>query len=274
MYKSNPSQDEINLFFEDYFTPYLIIDREKDRKSGIVTGYYVPLLHGSRKKSSKYKYPIYEKPRDWTSPYKTHQEIDEDGIDAKVICWVDDRVERFFLHIQGSGMVKLDDGTTIGVGYSEKNGYPYSSIGTYIHRHYDIPLYKLSAGFIKNWLKRHPELADEVLYSNESFVFFREQHRSMAIGAMGTNLVPKSTIAVDTKYIPLGIPIYIQSVTTKKDPVLNHLFMAQDRGGAIKGAIRADLFFGFGDKAGEEAGTTKKIGIFYMLVPQGFNFDE
>lgn len=272
IFSRKASKEDAKEFFETYFSPYLIIDRSNRKTAGLVTGYYVPLLNGSRKKSSKFKYPIYEKPRDFRSPYKTHKEIDENGVDARVICWVDDRVDRFFLHIQGSGMVKLEDGSIIGVGYAEKNGYRYTSIGRYIHKNYNVPLHKLSADYIKNWLKKYPKRADEVLYSNESYIFFREQGEGMAIGAMGTNLVPKSTIAVDTKHIPLGVPIYIKSIENRRDPVLNHLFMAQDRGGAIKGVIRADLFFGFGDKAGRGAGTMKRDGEFYMLVPKGFKF--
>jgi len=272
VFKSNPSKEEARRFFETYFVPYLIVDRGKERLDGLVTGYYVPLLHGSRKRTKRYRYPIYEKPKDFTSPYKTHEEIDKNGIDARVICWVDDRVDRFFLHIQGSGMVKLDDGTVIGVGYADKNGHPYSSIGRYIHQNYGVPLYKLSANYIKKWLKEHPDVADEVLYSNKSYVFFREQGKGMAIGAMGVNLVPKSTIAVDTRHIPLGLPIYIKSKNRNKH--LNHLFMAQDKGGAIKGVIRADLFFGFGDEAGKEASIMKQIGEFYMLIPNGLEFPE
>jgi membrane-bound lytic murein transglycosylase A len=270
--RKKPSKSEISQFFERYFSPYLIIDKSKNLSSGLVTGYYVPLLKGSRKKDHIYKYPIYAKPRDFKNPYKTHREIDQNGIDADVICWVDDRVDRFFLHIQGSGMVKLKDGSIIGVGYAEKNGYSYSSIGAYIHKNYEVPLYKLSADFIKEWLRKNPHKADEVLYSNKSFIFFIEQGSNLAFGSMGTNLVPKSTLAVDTNYIPLGAPVYIRAVLNKKDPVLNHLFMAQDRGGAIKGVIRADLFFGFGDEAGRGAGTMKREGEFYILLPKGYKF--
>ncbi|HIE34648.1 MAG TPA: hypothetical protein EYP79_00425, partial [Campylobacterales bacterium] len=145
LHNSSPKNQEITRFFENYFIPYKIIDRDKDSSRGLVTGYYVPFLKGSLKKTKVYKYPIYAKPRDFRRPYLTHREIDKREIDAKVICWVDDRVERFFLHIQGSGMVKLRDGSIIGVGYAEKNGYSYTSIGTYIHRKFKVPLYKLSA---------------------------------------------------------------------------------------------------------------------------------
>lgn len=272
IYQNNPMDYEITEFFEKYFTPYKIRNLDKDSSKGLVTGYYVPFLNGSLTKTEKYKYPIYAKPRDFKNPYLSHKDIDRNEIDAEVICWVDDRVERFFLHIQGSGVVKLRDGSTIGVGYAEKNGYSYSSIGTYIHRRFNVPLYKLSANFIKNWVKKYPNRADEVLYSNKSFVFFRKQASNLAMGAMATNLVPKSTIAVDTKYIPLGIPIYIKRVQEDKQKVLNHLFMAQDRGGAIKGIIRADLFFGFGDEAGKGAGTMKQRAEFYMLIPNGYQF--
>ena len=265
---TNPNNIEITNFFETKFTPYSLIDKYKEKETGLVTGYYVPLLNGSLKKTNRFKYPIYAIPRDFKIPYLSHRRIDSKIINADVICWVDDRVERSFLHIQGSGTIKLRNGKLIGVGYAERNGYSYSSIGTYIHRKFKVPLYKLSAGFIKKWIKSHPKYADEVLHSNRSFVFFRKQKSNLALGAMGTNLVPQSTLAIDTKNLPLGIPIYIESKTNKH---LNHLFMAQDRGGAIKGVIRADLFFGFGTKAGKFAGTMKTQGKFYVLLPKGFS---
>jgi len=272
LYKSNPDNRNITYFFEKNFTPYKVNDRNKDSSIGLITGYYVPFLNGSLIKTRQFKYPIYAKPRDFRLPYLTHREIDSRDIDAEVICWVDDRVDRFFLHIQGSGTVKLRDGSVIGVGYTEKNGYRYRSIGTYIHRQFGVSLHKLSAGYIKKWLKSHPKKRDEVLFYNESFVFFKKQGKNSAIGAMGTNLVSKSTIAIDTTHIPLGSPIYIKSENNRDDPVLNHLFMAQDRGGAIKGVIRADLFFGFGNEAGKGAGTMKRKGEFYILVPKGYRF--
>jgi membrane-bound lytic murein transglycosylase A len=273
LYKKRVSLYTIKKFFENNFTPYLVIDRAKGKLSGTVTGYYVPLLKGSRHRTSKYKYPIYAKPRDFRKPYLTHAEIDSRRIDAQVICWVEDRVDRLYLHIQGSGMVKLTDGSVIGIGYAEQNGYKFRSVGSYINKKYGVPLYRLSAEFIKNWIKKYPDRADEVLHHNQSFIFFVEQGKMRAIGALGTNLVPKSTIAIDRKFVPLGMPIFIQS-ENKRDPVLNHLFMAQDTGGAIKGSIRADLFYGFGDRAGEEAGSTKREGTFFMLVPNGYDIED
>ncbi len=270
----DPNNEQITQFFEENFVPYFIADNKNLRWTGTVTGYYVPLLNGSRKKTEQFQYPLYEKPKDFKLPYKTHEEIDKDPPPAKVICWVEDRVERLFLQVQGSGSVRLDDGSIIGVGFSAKNGYDYTSVGGYINKHYGIPIYKLSAEFISKWVKDHPNEADEVLHSNKSFVFFSEQPSGRAFGAMATNLVPKSTIAVDTKYIPLGMPIFIKSPDQPKDKILNHLFMAQDRGGAIKGVIRADLFFGFGKEAGELAGKTKRDGEFYMLIPKGYKFSN
>jgi len=265
--ETNPDNFEITNFFETKFTPYHLIDKYREKETGLVTGYYVPLLNGSLRKTARFRYPIYAIPKDFKIPYLSNRQIDSRKINADVICWVDDRVERAFLHIQGSGTIKLRNGDLIGIGYAERNGYSYSSIGTYIHRKFKVPLYKLSAGFIKKWIKSHPKYADEVLYSNRSFVFFRKQGSNLALGAMGTNLVAKSTLAIDTKNLPLGIPIYIES---KSNQHLNHLFMAQDRGGAIKGVIRADLFFGFGAKAGKYAGTMKTQGKFYVLLPKGF----
>jgi membrane-bound lytic murein transglycosylase A len=266
----NPLPHEINIFFEQNFTPYVVSDLKKQTNKGLVTGYYVPMLRGSRVKTGKYKWPIYKRPRDLRKRYYTHEQIDKRKINAKVICWVDNRVERFFLHIQGSGMVKLTDGKVIGVGYAGKNGHKYRSIGSYIVRKYGIPKDKISLDFLVKWLANNPSRADDVLYYNKSFVFFKEQQPNKAYGALNVNLVPESTIAVDTKYIPLGSPIFIKTKhpTTKKS--LNHLFMAQDKGGAIKGVIRADLFFGFGDEAGRKAGNMKHDGEFFILLPNDF----
>jgi membrane-bound lytic murein transglycosylase A len=264
---TDPDIHSIRAFFEQNFTPYVIYNSRKESEKGLVTGYYVPMLKGSRIKSSRFQYPIYEKPKDFKLPYKTHKRIDEEGANARVICWVEDRVERFFLHIQGSGTVKLDTGEVIGVGYSAQNGYKYTSIGNYMIRNFGLDRNRLSADFIKKWVRDNPDRADEVLHSNKSFVFFQEQASDLATGAMGTNLVPESTIAVDTSHIPLGTPIYIKTTDPVTKEPLNHLYMAQDRGGAIKGIIRADLFFGFGDDAGKRAGNMRNSGEFYMLLP-------
>ncbi|EJF06315.1 membrane-bound lytic murein transglycosylase [Thiovulum sp. ES] len=259
---------QIKLFFENNFTPYLVIDYKTERLDGVVTGYYVPLLEGSRKKTSRFKYPIYKKPRDYRLPYKTHEQIDK-GIDADVICWVEDRVERAFLHIQGSGTIRLRDGSKIGVGFAGQNGYKYRSIGKYINKKFKVPLYKLSAQYIKSWIRDNPEHADDVLYYNRSFIFFEETGAGVALGSLGTNLVPRSTIAVDRKFIPLNLPVFIEEKGSD-DGILNHLFIAQDVGGAIKGRIRADLFFGFGNKAGELAGKMKRDASFFILLPHGY----
>jgi len=268
---SRPEKHEVTSFFEQFFTPYIIYDRKKEADNGLVTGYYVPMLKGSRTKTSRYKYPIYGKPRDFKLPYYTHREIDRRKLNAPVICWVDDRVDRFFLHIQGSGTVKLRDGTVIGIGYTAQNGYKYTSIGSYMVRNFGLDKNRLSAQYIKEWLRKNPRKADEVLHSNKSFVFFIEQGKDRAIGAMNTNLVAESTIAVDTNHIPLGSPIFIRTTHPRDGKELNHLFMAQDKGGAIKGIIRADLFFGFGDGAGKKAGNMKNRGEFYILLPHDQN---
>ena len=269
--ETESDNEDITKFFEENFQAYKIFDRYNNKDKGKVTGYYLPILEGSLTKTDKFKYPIYAKPRDFKVPYYTHQEIDQGKIDADVICWVADRIDRFFLHIQGSGVIRLQDGSTIGIGYVAQNGYSYRSIGTYMHRRFKIPLYKLSAQYIKNWLKKYPKYADEVLHHNKSFVFFKKQKSGLALGSMGINLVPQSTIAVDLKYIPIGSPIFITEEKSN-DKILNHLFMAQDTGGAIKGVIRADLFFGMGEKAGKLAGTMNRQAYFYILLPLGFDF--
>ncbi|MEA1915965.1 MAG: murein transglycosylase A [Campylobacterota bacterium] len=273
-------------FFENYFSPYIINDNE----SGMLTGYYEPLLHGSRAKSSKYRYPIYKRPKDLVEvslgslypelskrkyrgrlvgnkvvPYYSRANIKEHQ--SEVICYVDDEIELFFLEIQGSGRVKLDSGETIFVGYNNQNGHPYRAIGRYLINKKKISREDMSMQAIYKYLKNNPDEVRPILNYNPSVIFFSE-NKTPATGALGVELTPKHSVAVDRKFIPLGTLLYVDSYNKHQKVDINRVVIAQDVGGAIKGAVRADMFFGYGDDAMKSAGVMKEKLKLWMLLPK------
>lgn len=276
-------------FFQSNFTPYKLYD-DHHSDEGLITGYYEPLLHGSRTKTDRYKYPIYKEPKDLVTvnlnaiypelkryrlrgklvgntlvPYESRGEIKESE-NMEAICYVDDKVDLFFLHIQGSGKVKLDTGEIINVGYANQNGRNYNSVGKYMIQNGLLKEYGGSMQAMKRWFEDHPEETDRVLNVNESYVFFHENDQS-ATGSLGVPLVAKRNLAVDRKYIPLGVPVFIQTRNplTKED--ISQLMVAADTGGAIKGKIRADFFWGYGKEAEATAGRMKEAGKLFVLMP-------
>ena len=280
------SIDDAKSFFQDNFQPLHV----KSKQKGLLTGYYEPLLYGSLKKTQKYCYPLYAKPKDLLHvklasiypelkhyslrgrlvngvvvPYFTREVINKNGIDAEVLCYCDSKIDRFFLQVQGSGRVQLEDNTTLFLGYSDKNGYKYRSIGKYLIQKGAIKAKDISLQTITKWLQEHPQQVDEVLSYNESFIFFKKK-QSKATGALGLELTPYRSVAVDTKYIPLGTMLLMQ--TRYKGKKINKIVFAQDRGGAIKGAQRADLFLGSSKEAREMAGELKAPLELWILVPK------
>ena len=256
-------------FFELFFRPLMI----EDGKEAMFTGYFEPELDGSRVKTERYKYPIYAMPKDakTASQWYTRREILEggvmDGLNLE-ICYVDDPVELFFLQIQGSGRVRLPDGSFLRVGFGGSNRHNYRSIGQEMVRRGIYQPHQVSAEVIKNWVRRNPEDGKELLFHNPSYVFFREVSEVPAdkgpLGAMNRSITTMRSIAVDPKYTPLGAPVWIEK--DGKNP-LRRLMIAQDTGSAIKGAQRADVFFGTGDQAGKEAGRLRDPGRLVVLMP-------
>ena len=272
-------------FFTKYFNAKVLVSSRGDK--GLITGYYEPLLHGSKTKSIRYRYPIYKKPYDLITvknkkfkryrykakfengkyiPYDTREEI-EKRTDLEPIVYVDNKVDLFFLHIQGSGRVKLDTGDIINIGYASQNGRKYVAIGrTMIEKGY-INKEDVSLQSIKLFLEDNPDKINEILNSNPSYIFFSQRDKT-ATGSLGVSLIAKRNIAVDRSYIPLGMPVFIQTKNPKTKEPINKLVIAADTGGAIKGEIRADLFFGYGNKAEELAGLMKEKGRMFILVPK------
>jgi len=262
-------KDNPRLFFELFFRPLLI----EDGKDALFTGYFEPELTGSRTRGGPYQHPLYAMPRDarTAGQWYTRRQIAEDGVMGGLgleIAYVDDPVELFFLQIQGSGRVRLPDGSFLRVGFAGSNRHNYRSIGQEMVRRGIYQPHQVSAQVIKNWVRRNPDEGRELLYHNPSYVFFREVSEVPAdrgpLGAMNRSITTMRSIAVDPKFTPLGAPVWVEK--DGADP-LRRLMIAQDTGSAIKGAQRADVFFGTGDDAGRAAGRLRDPGRMVVLMP-------
>ncbi len=256
-------------FFELFFRPVLI----EDGQAPLFTGYFEPELDGSRYPTARFKYPVYKMPPEAKSAgrWLTRREILTTGVmdnRGLEIAWVDDPVELFFLQIQGSGRIRLQDGQSLRIGYGGSNGHPYRSIGVELIRRGIYKSHQVSAQVIRNWVRRNPTAGQELLFHNPSYVFFREvrnvRPEQGPLGAMNRPISAMRTVAVDPKFVPLGAPVWLEK---DGDGPLRRLMIAQDTGSAIKGAQRADVFFGTGDAAGRAAGTLKDPGRMMVLLP-------
>lgn len=298
-----PESDDIRVFLETQFQAWQVSQSEGGTE-GLVTGYYEPLLRGSRTRTSRYRYPLYGPPDDMlvvdlgaiypelkslrlrgrlqgnkVVPYWSRAEIEAGAapVRGKEVLWVDDPVEFFFLQVQGSGRVRLDDGKdggeTVRVGYADQNGHPYRSIGKWLVEKGEITLDKASMQGIKEWGRKHPERLTELLNTNPSYVFFRELPGSQGsgpLGALGVPLTHERSIAVDPRGVPLGAPVWLATTRPNAKELLNRLVMAQDTGSAIRGNVRADFFWGFGEDAGKLAGAMKQKGRMWVLLPRDY----
>ena len=282
-------------FFESQLKPYAIQTADGSG-TGLVTGYYEPLLRGSRMRAKGYEQPVRGVPDDLLTidlgtvfpelkdkrvrgrlegnkvvPYWSRAEIAARGdkVPARTLLYVDDAVELFFLQVQGSGRVKLADGTTIRLNYADQNGYPYQSIGRVLVDRGELKLEDASMQGIQAWARANPGRLDELLNSNPSYVFFREAPNGNGgpVGALGVPLTAERSIAVDPRSVPLGAPVFLATTRPNSPKPLNRLVLAQDTGSAITGAVRADFFWGFGKEAGEQAGRMKQSGRMWVLLP-------
>lgn len=285
-------------FFETHFRPWAAHNNRNPL--GLFTGYYEPLLHGSRKRSDRYNVPLYARPPELVMvdlgrfrqelkgqriagkvedgallPFPDRRAIDEGAIQGREleIVWVDDPVAAFFLHIQGSGRVRLAEGGEMRLGYAAQNGHPYTAIGKDLIDRGALTRENVSLQTIRDWLKAHPEEAAEVMRKNASYVFFQVLEGEGPLGAEGIPLTPGRSLAVDRSYIPLGAPIWLVGGMPSPrengpDRELHRLLVAQDTGGAIRGPVRGDVFWGFGDEAEAVAGRMKHRGRIWLLLPK------
>jgi len=286
---------DAHAFFEQWFQPFQVSAGALSQ--GLFTGYYEPELAVSRAPHGPYRYPVYALPADLISvdlgqfrpalrgqrlagrvengrlvPYATRAEIDAHGLsEARVLFYAADPVALFFLHIQGSGRVRFEDGRLERVSYAGQNGQIYTAIGKALVADGALTKEQLSLQSIAVWLHAHPNQAQHVMESDASYVFFQEEPlgdpRLGAKGAEGVPLMPQASLAVDTALHALGAPFYVATRTVDGNP-LRFLAVAQDMGGAIRGPVRADIFFGFGKAAENAAGAMNHAGEFYVLLPK------
>jgi len=297
----NIDDETARLFFETAFTAHRINPSKKEDGSpgtGLVTGYYEPLLNGSLYRSEQYRYPLYAVPDDLLRidlaglypelskmklrgrvegkkivAYHDRATIDNEGspLWGKELVWIDDPVAVFFLHIQGSGRIQMDDGSMMAVGYADQNGQPYTSIGKILIERDEIAREDISLFSIQKWLKQNPQQARALLEKNRSYIFFsiRENAEENPRGSLNVPLTPSRSIAVDPGNIPLGSPVWLDtSYPHETDHTLQRLTFAQDTGGAIKGYARADMFWGNGEQAEKLAGEMKQPAELYVLLPR------
>jgi membrane-bound lytic murein transglycosylase A len=283
-------------FFESAFAAYAVVAPDGARE-GLVTGYYEPLLEGSRSRSARFSQAVLGTPGDLVvvdlagqypelrglrlrgrlngrrlEPYYSRGEIEarNGSFPAPVIAWVADPVELFFLQVQGSGQIQLESGERIRVGYADHNGHPYRSLGRYLADRGELPLEQTSMQNIKAWAAANPGRYQEALNQNPSYVFFRELPAAGGPpGAMGVPLEAGYSIAVDPQYLPLGAPVFLATTHPLSPEPLERLVIAQDTGGAIRGALRADFFWGTGPEAGALAGRMRQPGRMWLLWPRG-----
>jgi len=289
----------VRRFFEERFAVFAV--RDNDRAEGLFTGYYEPLLDGSPVPDDRFRHPVYRLPDDLVTvdlglfdpelegrriagrldgrrlvPYPDRAGIEDGALAGRglELLWVDDPVALFFLHIQGSGRVRLPDGRLVRIGYAGQNGHPYRAIGRDLVELGELAREEVSLFSIRDWLRAHPERAPEIMARNRSYVFFRElgevAEDEGPIGSMGVPLEPGRSLAVDRRFLPLGVPLWLD--TTVPDPEgerpFRRLVVAQDTGGAIRGVVRGDIFFGSGPEAEFRAGHMKHPGRLFLLLPR------
>lgn len=277
-------------YFETWFTPWKAGNNGKSE--GLFTGYYQPELRGAREKGGPYTTPLLRRPPDLVMvdlrlfrpglrdriagrvddgrllPYENRDKIEQGALDryGLAFLWVDDPVEAFFLQIQGSGRVKLPDGSTTQVGYDGQNGQPYVSIGRLLVERGIMDRDSVSLQTIRAWIKAHPAEGMALMAENPSYVFFREIPGDAPFGSQGDVLTPGRSLAVDRDFVPLGVPLWLD--VDNAGERLQRLLVAQDTGGAIRGPVRGDVFWGFGDEAEARAGPMKARGAYYLLLPK------
>jgi len=295
----------VRAFFMEHFSPYRIANDEGG-DAGLVTGYYEPLLEGSRTPTAQYTIALYGIPDDLlvvdlstlypelkdkrvrgrvegrkVVPYWPRADIERGAapVNGKALAYVADPVEAFFLEIQGSGRIALNDGSVMRLGYADQNGHPYRSVARVLIDRGEMTRDTASMQAIRSWVHAHPSEARALLDENPSYVFFRELPKPPAgsldaaidgpLGSLGVPLLAERTIAVDARHVPLGAPVYLATTRPSSSAPLQRLTMAQDTGGAIRGPVRADFFWGFGTQAGREAGRMRQDGRMWLLWPKG-----
>ena len=288
----------LRVWFEAQFRPWALVNPDGTR-NGLITGYYEPVLKGSRVASRAYAHPVFGPPEDMIVvelaelypelkhlrlrgrlegrklvPYYSRAEWSpqESKRSHEALLWIDDPIDLFFMQSQGSGQVQLTDGTRVRLNYADQNGHPYRSIGRWLIERGELKAEQASMQGIKSWAKANPARLGELLNANPSLVFFRELpvEGSGPQGAMGLALTPERSLAIDPRHIPLGAPIWLATTKPNSEHTLTRLMLAQDTGGAIRGVVRADFYWGSGADAGNQAGKMRQQGRMWVLLPRAY----
>lgn len=285
-------------WFESRMRPWALTDVD-GKRSGLITGYYEPVLKGSRTRSADYPIPVFGPPEDLITvdlaelyPELKHMRLrgrlvgnrlipfysraewqEQEKLRAsQALLWVQDEFDFFFMQIQGSGQVALDDGESVRLGYADQNGYPYRSIGRWLIEQGELKPEQASMQGIKAWARAHPKRVKELLNANPSLVFFRVLPVDGAgpPGAINVPLTPERSIAVDPRHVPLGAPVWLATTEPNSAIPMQRLVIAQDTGGAIRGRVRADFYWGSGLEAGNKAGKMRQQGQMWVLMPRDY----
>jgi membrane-bound lytic murein transglycosylase A len=289
--------DRVRAFFERAFRPYAASGPEGEE--GLFTGYFEIELRGARKPDQRFAVPLYRLPQDHVQadlgvfdpafkgqrivgrveagrllPYYSRGDIETGALKGRGLemLWIDDPVDVFMLHVQGSGRVVLPDRSVIRVGFAGHNGRPYESIGRALIDQGELPAGRASWPDIRDWIRRNPDKAIALFAKNPRYIFFRTLDGippdAGPIGAEGVPLTPGRSLAVDRRYVPLGLPVWLDTTwPAEPDKPLRRLVVAQDAGGAIKGVVRGDFFWGYGENALYYAGRMKSRGRYFLLLP-------
>lgn len=288
--ENNPHQ--ARRFFEKQFTPYAVSTTFQNQ--GLFTGYYLPLLHVAKSKDATYRFPIYAMPtnlikvdlglfvdalhdkrivgqvdKNTLIPYFDRQQIENGSLEnkAEVIAWCDNQVDLFFAHIQGSAILQFPDGRKQVISYASGNGWSYTAIGKVLVDMHALDKQHVTMQTIRAWLTSHPKEQENVLAKNRSYIFFNKLQQTDPLGTEQVPLTACRSLAIDKQYIPLGVPIWLDT-TLPDHSSFQRLLITQDTGGAIKGVIRGDVYWGEGDQAAEIAGSMQSKGRYWLLLPK------
>jgi membrane-bound lytic murein transglycosylase A len=281
-------------FMQTWFDPYQITTPNGD--TGLFTGYYEASLRGSLTPQGPYTVPLYQRPPDLVTvelgqfrsslqgervagrvtggalqPYSDRQAIVNGALRNKnlELLWVDNPIDAFFLQIQGSGRIILPDTRVIRLGYDGQNGYSYTAIGAELIKRGELTKEDVNMASIRQWLIAHPDQAPGVMNVNKSYVFFKVLDQDQPLGGSGVPLTPERSLAVDPRFIPYGAPVWLATTDPLQNKPLQRLLIAQDTGGAIRGPVRGDVFWGYGQQAEAYAGSMKQRGQAWLLLPKG-----
>ena len=285
-------------WFEANLVPWRLVNPDGTRE-GLITGYYEPIVKGSRERRKPFLHPVFGPPDDLIVvdlaeiypelkhmrlrgriegrklvPYYSRGEWteEENRRAGQALLWMDNAIDLFFLQIQGSGQVELAGGGRVRINYADQNGHPYRSIGKWLIDQGELKAHEASMQGIKNWARANPKRLPELLNTNPSLVFFRELPAtgSGPQGALGLPLTPRRSVAVDPRHVPLGAPVFLDTTWPYETRPLRQLMLAQDTGGAIRGVVRADFYWGSGAEAGSLAGKMRQKGSMWVLLPRGY----